>query len=507
MIIKAIPSTVLLVILVPVATSEPARPCESLKSLTLPRTTITVAQAVAPGALVLPGVSRPGAWREVPAFCRVAATLTPSSDSHINIEVWLPSEGWNGKYRAVGNGGWAGNINYDAMRDALRSGYATSSTDTGHTGNGGDASFASGHPEKLIDFAYRSVHEMASKTKAIIEVFYGTPARYAYWYGCSTGGRQGLEEAQRFPNDFDGIVADAPAINQTRLNVSYLWVAQATLKDPASYIPASKYPVIHNAVLQACDAHDGVTDGVLDDPTRCRFDPEVLKCVRADAPTCLTAPQVEAARKIYAGPKNPRTLQSIAPGLEPGSELLWAPLAGGPTAQSIGDTYFKFVVFNDTNWDFRALDFDSDVVRVDRLDNGLLATTEKDLTAYAARGGKLMLIHGWSDQFIGPRNTISYYQSVVEKMGAARTAGFVRLFMAPGMGHCGGGEGPNTFDRSAPVERWVERGTRPDQIIASRGAQGKVDRTRLLCPYPQVARYKGTGNTNHSGNFVCGDPN
>jgi pimeloyl-ACP methyl ester carboxylesterase len=457
--------------------------------------------------LVLPGFSRTDAWRELPAFCRVAATITPSSDSHINIEVWLPSEEWSGDYRAVGNGGWAGSINYEGMSDALRSGYATSSTDTGHTGNGGDASFAMGHPEKLIDFAYRSVHEMALKTKAIIEVFYGTPARYAYWYGCSTGGRQGLEEAQRFPGDFDGIVADAPAINQTRLNVSYLWVAQATLKDAASYIPASKYPMIHNAVLQACDARDGQTDGVLDDPRRCRFDPEVLRCGGRDASTCLTAPQVEAARKIYAGPKNPRTLQPIGPGLEPGSELLWAPLAGGPTAQPIGDTYFKFVVFKDPTWDFRALDFDRDVVRADRLDNGLLAATEPDLTAYAARGGKLMLIHGWSDQFIGPCNTISYYQSVVEKMGAARTADFVRLFMVPGMGHCGGGEGPNTFDPSTLVERWVERGTRPDQMIASRVAQGQVDRTRPLCPYPQVARYKGTGSRNGAANFFCVDPN
>jgi feruloyl esterase len=466
-----------------------------------------MAQAVAPTALVLPGFSGPDAWKQLPDFCRVAAVLTPSKDSKINIEVWLPSEGWNGKYRAVGNGGWAGSISYGAMSDALQSGYATSSTDTGHTGNGGDASFALGHPEKLIDFAYRSVHEMALNAKAIIEAFYGTPARYSYWYGCSTGGRQGLEEAQRFPRDFDGIVAVAPAINQTRLNVSYLWVAQATLKDPASYIPPSKYPMIHNAVLQACDARDGLTDGVLDDPTRCHFDPEVLRCGGADTPTCLSVPQVEAARKIYAGPKNPRTTQPITPGLEPGSELLWAPLAGGPTAQPIGDTYFKFVVFKDTTWDFRALAFDRDVARAERVDNGLLAATDPNLTAFAARGGKLMLIHGWSDQFIGPRNTISYYQSVVEKMGTARTADFVRLFMVPGMGHCGGGEGPNMFDAFTPIEGWVERATRPDQMIASRSRQGKVDRTRPLCRSPQVARYKGTGSTDDAAHFACVDPN
>lgn len=493
MTIKAVLPMVLLATLAPAVRSAATKTCESLKSLNLPNTTITVAQAVP--------------WRELPAFCLVAATLAPSSDSDISIEVWLPLQGWNGKYRAVGNGGWAGRLNYGGMSDALRSGYATSSTDTGHTGNGGDASFASGHPEKLIDFAYRSVHEMALKAKAIIEAFYGTPARYSYSYGCSTGGRQGLEEAQRFPDDFDGIVADAPAIDQMRLNVSYVWAAQATLKDPASYIPASKYSLIHKAVLRACDARDRVTDGVLDDPTRCGFDPVVLGCNGQDAPACLTTPQVEAARKIYAGPTNPRTLQPISSGLEPGSELLWASLAGGPGALPIGDTYFRFVVFKNAAWDFRAFDFDRDVAVADRLDNGLLAATEPDLTAFASRGGKLILIHGWSDQFIGPRNTISYYQSVIDKMGAATTADFVRLFMVPAMGHCGGGEGPNTFDSFTAVEGWVERGRRPDQMIARRRVPGKGDRSRPLCPYPQVARYQGTGSTDDAAAFACVDPN
>ncbi len=479
--------------------------CESLSSLRLPGATITMAQTVAPSALILPRRSRPDAWTDHPAFCRVAATLEPSGDSNITIEVWLPSEGWNGRYQAVGNGGWAGVINYREMARALRRGYATSSTDTGHVGNG--ASFALGHPEKLIDFAYRSVHEMALKTKAIIEAFYGTPARYSYWNGCSTGGRQGLEEAQRFPGDFDGIVAVAPAINQARLNVSYVWVAQATLNDPASYIPASKYAVIHDAMLQTCDARDGLADGVVDDPTRCRFDPEVLRCGGADAPTCLTAPQVEAAHKIYGGPTNPRTLQQIAPGLEPGSELRWATLAGGPTAQGIGDSYFKFVVFEDTTWDFRTFDFDRDVARAYQRDDGLLAATDPDLTEFASRGGKLMLIHGWSDQFISPRYSIDYYESVVERTGGSeKTADFMRLFLAPGMAHCAGGEGPNTFDSLSLIEQWVEQGKAPDQMIASRVTQGEVDRTRPLCPYPQVARYQGAGSTDDAASFACVDP-
>ena len=479
-----------------------AAPCESLSSLSLAKTTITMAQIVAPSALILPGRFRPDAWTDLPAFCRVVAKLEPSSDSSITIEVWLPSEGWNGSYQAVGNGGWAGTVSYGQMAEALRRGYATSSTDTGHTSNG--ASFALGHPERMIDFAYRSVHEMALKTKLIIEAFYGTAARHSYWYGCSTGGRQGLEEAQRFPGDFDGIVAVAPAINQARLNVSYVWAAQATLNDPASYIPQSKYGVIHDAVVQACDAGDGLADGVVDDPARCRFDPDVLRCGGADAPTCLTAPQVEAARRIYAGPKNPRTLQQIAPGLELGSELGWGALAAGPRANVIGDSYFKFVVFEDTTWDFRTLDFDRDVARAYQIDGGLLAATDPDLTEFASRGGKLMLIHGWSDQFISPRYSINYYESVIEGMDSGdEAAEFMRLFVAPGMAHCGGGDGPNAFDSLALIEQWVDQGTAPDQMIASRITRGEVVRTRPLCPYPQVARYTGTGSIDDDANFQC----
>ena len=455
---KTIVPIVLLVGLVPVAAFAQAQACESLSSLSVSDTTITMAQTVAPGALIVPGFFRPDAWTDLPAFCRVVATLRPSSDSNITIEVWLPLEGWSGKYQAVGNGGWAGRISYGGMAEALRRGYATSSTDTGHTGGGG-GSFALGHPEKLIDFAYRSVHEMAVKTKTIIEAFYETPARYSYWYGCSTGGRQGLVEAQRFPDDFDGIVAVAPVFSQARLNVWYVWAAQATLDDPASYIPRSKYPLIHDAVLQACDASDGVTDGVVDDPRRCRFDPEILTCGGTDAPDCLTPSQVEAARKIYAGPTNPRTLQPTAPGLEPGSELGWATLAVGPNANALADTYFKFVVFKDTTWDFRTFDFDRDAGLVQQIDAGLLAATDPDLTEFASRGGKLLVIHGWNDQYLSPRYSIDYHDSVVERMGSSdRTADFMRLFLAPGMAHCGGGEGPNSFDSLPLIEQWVERG-------------------------------------------------
>ena len=258
-------------------------------------------------------------FRDLPAFCRVAATLAPTSDSDIKIEVWLPLSGWNGRLQAVGNGGWSGSIAYPGLASGIRQGYATASTDTGHSGSSGE--FVQGHPEKLIDFGYRAVHEMTVTAKAIITAFNGSGPKLSYWNGCSSGGKQGLKEAQRYPADYDGIVAGAPANNWTHLEVGSLWVAQAVHKDEASFIPQAKFALIHKAVLDACDALDGVKDGVLEDPTRCHFDPQALKCAGEDAPTCLTAAQVEAARKIYAPATNPRTGKEIYPGLEPGSEM------------------------------------------------------------------------------------------------------------------------------------------------------------------------------------------
>jgi feruloyl esterase len=243
--------------------------------------TVTRAEVVAPGKFSLPdggrrGEGRGNAYKDLPEFCRVAATLAPSSDSDIKVEVWLPTTTWNGKFQAVGNGGWAGVISYPAMADALRAGYATASTDTGHVG--GRGTFALDHPEKLIDFSWRSEHEMTVKAKALIQAFYGNAPKLSYWNGCSTGGRQGLKEAQMFPNDYDGIIAGAPA-NRTAIS---LWIAAAVLKDPASYIPPAKYPVIHQAALAACDAADGLKDGLIDDPSRCRSTP---RCCFAKGPT------------------------------------------------------------------------------------------------------------------------------------------------------------------------------------------------------------------------------
>ncbi len=473
-----------------------AATCESLA---LSDTTITLAQSVPAGAFPRGGP----ALKDI-AFCRVAATLKPTGDSEIKIEVWMPASGWNGKFLGVGNGGWSGAISYPGMIQALKRGYATASTNTGHDGPGNDASFALGHPEKVIDFGYRAVHEMTVKGKAITAAFYGNGARLSYWNGCSSGGKQGLKEAQRFPRDYDGIIAGAPANYWTHLMAGDLWPALATLKDPASYIPKEKYALIHQAVLDACDGLDGVKDGVLEDPRRCHFDPGILLCKDADTAVCLTAPQVEAARKIYAGPKNPHTGQQVFPGLAIGSELTWAALAGGPDPFAIVDSHFKYLVFKNPNWDFRTLNFDTDVALADKLDNNTINATDPNLKEFISHGGKLLIYHGWNDQLIAPENSINYYQSVLSAKTGTQDS--VRLFMAPGMTHCSGGDGPSQFDSIGALEQWVEGAKPPDQIVASHAIDGKVDRTRPLCPYPRTAKYRGTGSTDEASSFVCQTP-
>ena len=481
--------------------------CEGLSAMNLPDTTITIAQSVAAGAFSPPAGGGGGGqtYSTLPAFCRVAFTITPSSDSDIKAEVWLPASGWNGKYQAVGNGGWAGSISYAAMARALREGYATSSTDTGHTG--GSASFALGHPEKLIDFAYRSVHEMTVKSKAIAAAFYGTDAKRSYFNGCSTGGRQALTSAQRFPNDFDGIVAGAAANPKTHLDVWRLWMTQAMFKDQSSFIPEEKHRVIHQAVLDACDGIDGVKDGLIENPTRCRFDPAVLACRGADGPTCLTPAQLETAKVVMSPVKNRRTGDLIFPGFEPGTELGWTRLLSGPEPYANALESFKYVVFKDPNWNWRTFDLERDLAAAEKAGHGTLSAVDPNLTAFTQRGGKLLMYHGWSDNSIAPQASVNFYTRALSATKApAKGSTWLRLYMVPGMGHCSGGEGPDTFDTMSPLDSWVEKGTLPQQIQASKITAGKVTRTRPLCPYPQVARYKGTGRIDEAANFACVAP-
>ena len=502
------------------AAAVDAAPCEALKAATLPHTTITSVRLVPAGPFVAPaaqagrgagrGAAVPAAPAApqgpiLPAHCRVAAVLTPSPDSHIEMEVWLPAENWNGKFQAVGNGGWAGVISYAALASALQEGYATASNDTGH--KGGNALFAIDHPEKLTDFAYRAVHEMTVQSKALIAQFYGRAPRFSYWNGCSTGGRQGLMSAQKYPADFDAIVAGAPANYQTHLHAWDLSVSVPVLKDPAGAVPPAKLEMVTAAVVAACDARDGVRDGLLNDPRACAFDIGTLQCKAGDAADCLTSAQVASMKRVYA-PARTSAGAAVFPGKDPGSEAGWGGVLGGRQAPGVSMGSFQ-VAYNNPSWDPLTFDLDRDLALVDQKVGAPVNAVDPDLRAFKARGGKLLLYHGWNDTAISAGNSINYYQSVLAKSGAkmdGKQDDWIRLFMAPGMNHCGGGVGPSQANWMGALERWRESGTAPARIEAARVTGGRVDMTRPLCPYPQVAVYSGVGSTNDAGSFACKAP-
>jgi feruloyl esterase len=475
--------------------------CATLSGLTLPNTTITLAQVVEAGNYTPPtgAAAEPGV--ALPAFCRVAATLKPTQDSDIKIEVWMPASGWNGKYQAVGNGAFSGAIAYPAMVRALQRGYATSSTDTGHAG--GSASFALGHPEKVIDFGWRAVHEMTVTSKKVVAAYYEAAPKFSYWNGCSAGGRQAMKEAQRFPADFDGIIAGSPGLDWTGRAAQALRVAKTLEKSESARLSPVETQTLHRAVVQACDGMDGVKDGLIENPARCTFDPAVLQCKGSDEAACLTPAQIETARLMYSPAVNPRTKREIT-GLAPGSELGWTSMGWTASARATGLDQFRFIVFNDPGWDIQKFNFDSDIVRAEETDADTINALDPNLKPFIDRGGKLIQYHGWSDPQISPGNSTQYYTRVLEALGDAdRIRNAYRLFMAPGMAHCGGGEGPNAFDMLAALEQWVEHGKAPDQIVASHATNGVVDRTRPLCPFPQVAVYKGSGSPDEAASFAC----
>jgi feruloyl esterase len=502
------------------AYTAPAGVCESLAGTRLSKTTITAAQPVTSGSFTPPGSTN--AIANLPAFCRVAGVIEPTKESQILFEVWLPLEKWNGKFAGVGNGGWAGTISFGALASQLRRGYASASTNTGHVAKPGEemARFAFEHPEQLIDFAYRAHHETAIKAKALVKAFYARPPEHAYWVGCSSGGYEGLMEAQRFPADYDGIVAGAPANNWTRLMAGDLDAVLAVAKNPASHLPPAALELLNRSVIAACDGTDGLVDGVLDDPRRCAFDPAALTCTGDQAPgTCLTAPQVEAARRVYRGLKDPESGAQLYPGLSLGSELLW-PNRNPATPFPIPIAHYKWLVFADPAWDWRTFEFSERAgyqafLKGEARFARLLNATDPDLREFRRRGGKLLQYHGWNDQLIAAQNSIDYYESVVSFFGRRQrdrsqarrdVQTFYRLYMAPGLAHCSGGPGPNSFDMQAALEQWVERGIAPDSVVATHSTDGAVDRSRPLCPYPSVAKYRGEGDVNTAASFACSDP-
>ena len=508
--------------------------CASLAGLHLPDTTITVAEFVPAGAFDPPGTNTPPIDT---AACRVAGSIKPTSDSDIRFEVWMPTSGWNGKFLSAGEGGYAGTINYNGIAGALRRGYAGGSTDTGHVG--GTADFAPGHPEKVTDFGWRGKHLQAARSKDIIRAFYGQPARHSYFSSCSNGGRQALMEIQRFPEDYDGVIVGAPAHNWTHHFAGFIWNEQALWNTPGSWVSNSKMAAIQAATLATCDALDGVKDGVVEDPRRCSFDPSTLACpADTDGPGCLTPPQVAAVKKIMAGPRNPRTGEQIYPGYftsAAGEAAAWpqwitgTATPGASTQAFFGNGFFARIVHEIPApgvWDFSTFNFDSDVAFADAKTARTMNATEADLRAFTHRNrrGKIIMWHGWEDPAISAVDSVNYYRQVVRENDDAKD--FFRLFMVPGMLHCGGGPGPNSFGQglaqarplsNAPehdvlsaLERWVEEGVAPKSIVAVKYISNNpvlgIERTRPLCAYPRVAVYKGSGSTDDAANFRCRHP-
>lgn len=499
--------------------------CSDLTTLTFEGNTVVAAAAeVTTGSIVTAtGITLTG----LPAFCRVQGVSRPTGDSNIYYEVWLPLDTWNGKFLSSGEGGYVGALNYTrrgldgGLDELLRRGYATASTDTGHVST--DTWWAVGHRERAIDYLYRAKHLVTVAAKGLVRAFYGRSASRSYLNSCSNGGRQALMEVQRFPDDYDGVVVGAPWNFQSHSNAGFVWDAQA-LSGPSAAIPVAKLPAIAAAVLAACDADDGLVDGVIADPTRCRFDPDVLRCSGAETSSCLTAAQLGALEKIYAGPTNPRTGEKIFPGFAMGGENGWTGLVTNLTASGLGNGYFANLVFEDPSWDYRTFDFDADMAYADLRVGVLGNAIDPDLSAARKRGVKIIQYHGWNDQTLQPAYSPEYYETVVSAMGGLkRTQRFYRLFMVPGMTHCYFGPGATSFggvgqqippvrdpahDVQSALENWVENGVAPDRIIATKyvddsAATRAIKLTRPLCAYPLVAHYDGKGDPNDSGSFVC----
>jgi hypothetical protein len=510
--------------------------CSKLMNLRLEHTEIVSADYRAAGrqiSLLTTPIGIP--WFNMPASCRVKLVIKPTADSHIESEVWMPATAWNGRFWSTGNGGLAGSIDELSMAIALMRGFATSGTDTGHIAKDQDGRWGLGHPEKLIDFGYRAIHETAVQAKTLIRELYGRPPAFSYFASGSNGGREALAEAQRYPEDYDGIESDAPAFDGSNNVVVGSWMMQQLSKTRGSWFPPAKLPAIAAAAMAACDAMDGLKDGLIDDPRRCQPQPEVLLCKGEESNSCLTQPQVTALKAIYQGPGGEDLDHYGYYGYEPGSELGWGDWTlGSALGKSVlygfSDQFHRYLVYGDPTWTLDRFDFASDAAETDRRMAVYYDARDADLSRFSARGGKLMLFHGWSDFALQPQLTITYYKRVQARAGADAAANFVALYMVPGMAHGFGGNGPNAFGQiiappaggspstniGSALMAWVEKGQRPGPVIA-----GKYDndfkallvpqemvasRTRPVCLYPQVARWSGKGSIDEAKNFSCSPP-
>lgn len=496
--------------------------------VTIESTTISAVTFTPAGGFTPPGARTP--FTETPAFCRVQGSTSAAAGSLINFEVWIP-ERWNGKIVATGNGGYSNVPGYRDMAHALGQGYAAVGGDTGHqTPTPDDLAWGVGHPERIEDWGSRSIHATIGPAKRIVSTVQGRAPTRAYYYGCSTGGHQGYAEMQRYPQDFDGVIAGAPGNNRIRLNAGFLWQFLANHRqgdNSTPIIPASKLPVITKAVVTACDANDGVTDGVVDDPRTCRFEPASLRCQAGDEASCLTAPQVDALINMYTGAKDARTGEQIYPGWPKSSEALTTTASGQPQSgwhaywgntEPTRAAFWRLWVFENPAWDWWSIDFARDIALADRKVGALIDQVNPDVSAFKARGGKAIVYQGWQDPVVNAIDTIAYYEKVRSHQGSQQEIDrFFRLFLVPGMGHCSGGTGTTNFgnqggpspvvdahhDLLSALDAWVEKGRAPDQIIASRVVESKVVRTRPLCAYPKKVVFTGQGSTDAAASFVC----
>jgi feruloyl esterase len=515
-----------------------AASCESLADLRLPGTTITVAQQEAAGTFT-PPKSAVGTKSVPVAFCRVGGTIKPTGDSDIKFELWLPQTAWTGRYESVGNGGFAGSIPFGAMVRPLTAGSAVAGTDDGHiTSVNTSAEWALGHPEKIIDFAYRAVHVTATVSKLITGTYYGSKPKYSYFIGCSTGGREALTEAQRYPNDFDGIAAGDPGNQWAEQHSGDAANMKAFLASEAGYISPTELQKIGDLIVDECDGADGVKDGLIADPRQCRIDLASLP---------LTPAQLKTYQALHDGPKT-SSGKRIFPGMPFGSESVgWAQYFAGPNFAEahakarrgiMANETFANLVYHDPKWDFMSFDPDKSPADLKKAMYGIMDATDPQFAGFKAHGGKLISYHGWADSDISPFATVDYYNRVVaaqERDGGKtttignenpsaiawnKTQAFYRLFMVPGMGHCGGGPGPNQFGQTGgdgdadhdvvvALERWVEKGLAPERIVATKYVENDrakgIAMTRPLCVFPKAAKYVGTGDTNDASNFICAD--
>lgn len=504
----------------PPAPDRPGDGCAALAGMTLANGRVVSATPVGKGTTIDTEPGKPGLPAAAP-FCRVQAVLTPVPGSSIKVELWLPElAAWNGKLLGAGNGGFGGSLMIPAltMRGGVARGYAAVGTDMGHLGSSDvDGTWALHAPEKIRDFGWRANHLGAEAAKRIVAAYYPRPLAASYFHGCSDGGREALMEAQRFPEDYDAIVAGAPAIPWTRMTSAFAADARIAFARPEAVIPNAKLKLLQDAALGQCDVKDGVADGVIDDPRTCRFDPGVLMCKAGDAPGCLTAPQVETARALYRGVRTADG-KPFYPGYMPGAEAVsgtWDLWLTGPNAQHgrFATDFMRYMVHSDPSWDLTRFDLARDYPLAKRLQGANLDADNPDLGRFFGRGGKLLMYHGWQDAAIAPENTIDYFTRVQRANRAAGDS--ARLFMMPGVSHCLAGPGPNVFDTLGTIDAWRQGGAAPERIVATKfdndlfgylGFPAKPIRTRPLCAYPKVARWNGTGSTDDAANFTCTAP-